>query len=100
MALKCFKLITGEEIITEILTRSDDMITVKNSMMIVTIPQREGHSVAFVPFPLHGDHNNNIIGILNSSIAYEYDPGQLYVQQHNAQFGAGLVIPSKQLIQG
>lgn len=95
MRIAVIKLITGEEIVGEILSYEADVIEIKNTLSIVLQPGRDGGmSFGFVPWaplvvgPKKIDANKVIfVGDANDDLRNNY----------SSMFG-GIVTPPKQLI--
>lgn len=107
MAIKILKLISGEEVLSEVnLGHTHAHLTDPVGVSIVR--QQNGQpGVGFVPFPLHKDGDPSTppkkgytIDIPLSSVVYSYEPAQDFIDNYNQIFGAGIVLPNKQIITG
>jgi hypothetical protein len=99
MTIKAVKLVSGEELVVEITEENDSSVTFKNP--VASVLQRSqntgGAALGFMPWMHAADgpftvDRNKIICIAN--VADEVKNG------YNQIFGAGIVVPPKQLITG
>jgi hypothetical protein len=99
MTIKALKLVSGEELVVEITDENDSSVTFKNP--VASVLQRSqntgGAALGFMPWMHAADgpftvDRNKIICIAN--VADEVKNG------YNQIFGAGIVVPPKQLITG
>jgi hypothetical protein len=96
MSVKILKLVTGEEIIAEVMVYNDEIVTVKNTMAIMLQPTQDGYSYGFVPWcPLAGD----VKSIARNSVIFEQNPTDDARNAYASMFG-GIIAPisSKKLI--
>ena len=103
MDIVVLKLITGEEILAELVVMNgDDRTVVRNPVSIAIVRGSNGQpNVGFAPFPLHAEQKKDSnFFFKNSSIAYTYTPAEDFINNYNQVFGSGIVVPSKQLITG
>lgn len=97
MSVKSIKIVSGEECVVEILSEDDNSITFKNPVACVLQRGQEGPVLGFMPWmqssngPFTIDKSNII---LIAEVADEVKNG------YNQIFGAGIVVPPKQLIVG
>ena len=102
MNIQVFKLITGEEVLGELV--DDDlqsMYSIKNPVSIAVVRGKDGPNVGLAPFPLHAEQKKDtIIDIPNSSVVYSYTPAEDFITNYNQIFGAGIILPPKQIIKG
>ena len=97
--IRAIKLVSGEELAVEITEESDTSITFKNPVACVLqrSQQTGGAALGFMPWmhaatgPFTIDKNKIIC---SSELAEEVKNG------YNQIFGAGIVVPAKQLITG
>jgi hypothetical protein len=107
VAINVLKLISGEEVLGEF-ELNGDVYTVTDPVGISIVRQASGQpGVGFTPFPLHrsGDpaqppKKGYTIDIPKQSVVYSYEPAQDFIDNYNAIFGAGIVLPNKQIITG
>jgi hypothetical protein len=94
MSIKILKLITGEEIIGEVVVESEQFIELNNPLSIMLRPSQDGFTFGFVPWCNLMDGNKRIYldKVVTSGVASD-DVKNTY----NSMFG-GIVTPPKQLI--
>jgi hypothetical protein len=100
--VKGIKLVTGEEVISEVVISQDGRFILKNPVQLrVVPPQIAGAqpSMGFVPFPNFGTPTENML-IEPLHIVYTYTPDEQIVANYNQMFGSGIITPSKQIITG
>lgn len=101
MEIKAFKLITGEEVLAEVISDTDAYV-LKNPVGIAVVRGRDGTpNVGFAPFPIHSEQKSGSeITIDKSHVVYYYTPSEDFVTNYDQLFGTGLVLPPKTLITG
>jgi hypothetical protein len=97
MTIKAIKLVNGEECVVEIMTESETTIEFKNPVACVMQRGEQGPMLGFMPWMQAADgpftiNRDKIITI--AEVAQEVKNG------YNQIFGAGIVVPPKQLITG
>jgi hypothetical protein len=101
MEIKAFKLVTGEEILGEIIDKNTTSnIRLKNPVGIAVVRGPDGKpNVGFAPFPLYAPQQKDAtIDIPKESIVYSYTPADDFLDNYNQVFGAGIVLPKPQQI--
>ena len=96
--LKIIRLLTGEEIIAEIVEDVYEKIKVKNALRIIVIPSKtdpNSPSVGFAPFMQFSDDKE--LTLNRNCVITMASPINEFVNQYNATFG-GLVVPKSKLI--
>ena len=101
MKILAFKLVTGEDILAEVVEITEEF-KLKNPVSISIVRGKDGGpNVGFAPFPLHAEQKmNSTIDIHRSNVVYYYEPAEDFINNYNQLFGAGIVVPSKQIITG
>jgi hypothetical protein len=95
--IKIFKLITGEEIVAEVVSETEDSVSLKNCVALVLQPSRDGKlSFGFVPFGAMVDGD---ITIGKDKLVFTADASDDLKNNYNSMFG-GIVTPPKTLITG
>ena len=97
MAIKIFKLMTGEEVVAEVTKETKDSVSMKNCVALVLQPSRDGKlGFGFVPFGamVEGD-----ITIDKSNLIFTAEASDDLKNSYNSMFG-GIVTPPKTLITG
>lgn len=96
--LKVFKVITGEEIIAEVVdvVELDYQYTIKNALMLLMQQTDKGFGVAVVPWGNHVDGN---IVLESDKLIYVAAPRKELVEMYEKAFSP-LALPTKSLITG
>ena len=97
MSIKALKLASGEELVVEITEETEASLTFKNPVACVMQRSEKGPMLGFMPWMQAADgpftvNRDKIVTIAN--VADEVKNG------YNQIFGAGIVVPPKQLITG
>lgn len=101
MDIRILKLVTGEEILGEIVNITESF-TIRNPVGVAIVRGEGGQpNVGFAPFPLHAEPTPGFeLDIHRSQVVYFYVPAEDFINNYNQIFGAGIVLPSKKLIMG
>jgi len=102
MNIVAMKLVTGEDLLGEVQTESETEFVIENAVGIAVVRGQNGQpNVGFSPFPIHGSQEKNAtIAIAKKHVVYSYVPAQDFIDNYNQIFGAGIVLPNKQIITG
>jgi hypothetical protein len=102
MDIKILKLNTGEEVLGEVEIESETEIVLVNPVGVAIVRGKDGQpNVGFAPFPLHAEQKSGqTIAFSKKNVVYSYVPAEDFVNNYNQIFGAGIVLPNKQLIVG
>lgn len=103
MEILALKLITGEDVLSEVESQSETEFVLCNPVGIAVVRGRDGQpNVGFSPFPLHGEQKSGItISLAKKHIVYYYTPSEDFITNYKQIFGSGIVVPpSKQIITG
>jgi hypothetical protein len=95
--IKALKLVSGEELVVEIIEETEASLTFKNPVACVPQRSEKGPVLGFMPWmqAADGPFKVNLDKImLIAEVADEVKNG------YNQIFGAGIVVPPKQLITG
>jgi hypothetical protein len=92
--VKLIRLITGEEIVAEVLDWKNGIMTIQNALVI--IPQQG--QVGFAPWATVINPEMPEIGLDMKHIIYSVEVAEPVVKQYNEIFGSNIVLPEKQLI--
>ena len=97
MNIKALKLVTGEDIVCELI-EAEDKFTMKNPVQVSLVPSRAGGqpNFGFIPFPLTS--NQKEIEILKDKIMFTCEPAEEFITQYNSIFGSGIITPPKGII--
>ena len=93
-SIKIIKMITGEDLITEIKETTDDSYVVKNPCVL--IPTKDGYGIA--PWAFMSKDSESGIEIPKDKVVFIADPLDEFANQYNTAFGSGVAIPSKKII--
>ena len=102
MNILAFKLITGEDILSEVESESETEFVLVNPVGIAIVRGKDGQpNVGFAPFPLHGvQKTGTTIAISKKNVVYSYEPAEDFKSNYDQIFGSGIVLPNKTLITG
>jgi len=93
--VKLIRIITGEEIIAEVLSQTDDKITIQNGLVV--IPSAQG--VGFAPWATVISKDEPQITISKKHVVYVVETQEDVSSKYNEMFGSKLVVPqSKKLV--
>jgi len=93
--VKLFRITTGEEVVAELVSETDEHITVKNGLVV--LPTNTG--VGFAPWATVIDKDNPEIVVSKHHIVYNVPVQEDVAKRYNEMFGSKLVTPtSKKLI--
>ena len=93
--VKLIRIVTGEEIIAEVLSETDDTITVQNGLVV--LPSAQG--VGFAPWATVISKDEPEITMKKTFVVYIAAVQNDVAQKYNEMFGSKLVTPSpKKLI--
>ena len=94
MDVKLIRLITGEEVVAEVLDWRDGILTIKNGLVV--IPQQG--QVGFAPWATVIDPERPEIALDMKHVVYCVEVAPDVTKQYAKIFGSNLVVPEKQLI--
>jgi hypothetical protein len=103
MDIQILKLVTGEEVLSEIESQDESCYVLVNPVGIAVVRGKDGQpSVGLAPFPLHAEQKTGAtIDIPKKSVVYSYVPAEDFINNYNQIFGSGIVVPpTKQIITG
>ena len=92
--VKLIRLISGEEIIAEVLDWKNGVMTIQNALVV--IPQQG--QVGFAPWATVINPEMPEIGLDMKHVIYSVEVAEPVVKQYNEIFGSNIVLPEKQLI--
>jgi hypothetical protein len=96
MNVKIIKLITGEEILAEVVSSDDTSVTLENTIAVVLAPSDDGKNLGFRFIPW-GTMVDGDITIGTDKIIYSEPVKDDLKNTYSSMFG-GIVTPPKQLI--
>ena len=93
--VKLIRIVTGEEIIAEVLSETDDTITVQNGLVV--LPSAQG--VGFAPWATVISKDEPEITMSKKHVVYVVSTQEDVAKKYNEMFGSKLVVPeNKKLI--
>ena len=94
MTVKLIRMWSGEDVITDVIEKTNDYYIIENP--IVAVPSQQQGQIAFAPWsPLLAKGDG--IEVTKKYVVYEADPQEDIVEQYNSMFGK-LSTPTKKLI--
>jgi len=87
--IKILKLMSGEELLGDIIDNEDDTVTAKNAVSIVYQQTEKGLGAGLAPFM---PYVQDPVTINRHAIASSGDPNKDMLNQYNTIFGSGIVI--------
>jgi hypothetical protein len=99
MTVVALKLISGDEVIGEVIHETDSFVSLKNALLVAIQQSPDGRTgLGFLPFmPYLG--KEKIIKFEKARIVVQEEVDEQMKNQYNSVFG-GIVVPPKQLITG
>ncbi|MAG48920.1 hypothetical protein CMO86_04420 [Candidatus Woesearchaeota archaeon] len=94
MDVKLIRLVTGEEIVAEVLDWQNGVITIQNALVV--IPQQG--QVGFAPWATVIDNDQPEIGLDMKHVIYSVAVAPSVIEQYAKIFGSNIVLPEKKLI--
>ena len=95
MNVKLFRIITGEEVIAELLSEDDTTVTVQNGLVVLPT----GQSVGFAPWSPVVDKDNPEITVSRNHIVYITEVDSGIKKKYTGIYGSNLITPEdKKLI--
>jgi len=89
--VKLLRIVTGEEVIAELLSEGDDTITVQNGLVV--LPTNTG--VGFAPWATVISKENPEIEISKKHVVYIAEVQEDVCKKYNEMFGSKLITPDK-----
>ena len=102
MNIVVLKLVTGEDVLGELVDSTAQSHILKNPVGIAVVRGQNGQpNVGFTPFPLHAEQKmDTTISIPTTHIVYHYEPAEDFKSNYNQLFGTGIITPPKEIILG
>ena len=93
--VKLLRIVTGEEVIAELLSETEDTITVQNGLAV--LPTNNG--VGFAPWATVISKENPEITVSKTHVVYVAEVQEDVCKKYNEMFGSKLITPnSKKLV--
>jgi hypothetical protein len=102
MEIRILKLVTGEEIIGELIT-DGGKFRIKNPVIVAVMRGKDGTpNVGFAPFPTYAEEvKDAILEFRLEHVVYSYVPAADFCKNYEQIFGLGLILPGdKKIITG
>ena len=87
MDVKVIRVVTGEEVVAELVSETDTTITVKNGLVVLPT----GQSVGFAPWAAVIDQENPDITVDRKFIVYVAEVDSAVKKKYNDLFGSKLI---------
>lgn len=97
--LKILKMISGEELLAEVLNETDTHISVKNPVRVIVMPTKtspQNPTVGFAPWADFSDEKE--FTIHKAHVIVSMNPVKEFVSQYNSMFSGIVAPPSSKLI--
>lgn len=95
--VKALKLVSGEELVVEVTEQSETALTFKNPVAVVMQRRQDGPALGFMPWM---QASNGPFKVTWDNIITFADVADEVKNGYNQIFGAGIVVPPKELIVG
>jgi hypothetical protein len=93
--VKLFRIVTGEEVIAEVISEDDSTVTVQNGLVVLPT----GQSVGFAPWSPVVDEDNRELVVSRNHIVYVGEISSSIKKKYNEIYGSKLITPEdKKLI--
>ena len=92
MNVKLFRIVTGEEVIAELLTEDETTVTVQNGLVV--LPGANG-TVGFAPWATVIDRSNPEITVSRNHIVYIAEVDSGITKKYNEVYGSKLITPEE-----
>jgi len=93
--VKLFRIVTGEEVIAEVISEDEDTVTVQNGLVVLPT----GQSVGFAPWSPVVDEDNRELVVSRNHIVYVGEISSSIKKKYNEIYGSKLITPEdKKLI--
>ena len=89
--VKLFRITTGEEVVAELVSETDNTVTVKNGLVV--LPTNNG--VGFAPWATVIDADNPDIVLSRNHVVYIVPVQEEVAKKYNDMFGSKLITPDK-----
>lgn len=100
MEIVALKLVTGEDVLGEMIANSQDGIRLKNPVGIAIVRGKDGGTnIGFSPFPIHSEPQTDLeVGFEYIHVVYSYVPAADFIKNYNSIFGAGIIVPESKIL--
>jgi len=100
MNVVALKLVTGEDVLGEVVVNNVQGMRLKNPVGIAIVKGKDGGTnIGFSPFPIHSEPQTDLeIGFETMHIVYSYLPAADFIKNYANIFGSGLIVPENRII--
>lgn len=90
--VKCYQLMSGQDIIGDVVKIDDGVITLRNPAAIHLVPSQQNNQfgVGLIPYAPYAEFNK--INIFYDKIVAEFDPTVDLLNNYSKMFGSGIQI--------
>jgi hypothetical protein len=92
MNVKLFRIVTGEEVVAELLTEDETTVTIQNGLVV--LPSANGN-VGFAPWATVIDRSNPEITLSRNHIVYIVEVDSGITKKYNEVYGSKLITPDE-----
>jgi hypothetical protein len=94
------KLVTGEDVLGEVETVTENQIVLKNPVKVALVRDKNGEpNVGFVPFPQFApESKDSKIDFMHQHVVYYYTPAEDFCKNYEQMFGLGIILPGEKKI--
>ena len=90
--VKLFRIVTGEEVVAELVSEDDNFITVKNGLVVLPTPNG---TVGFAPWATVIDKSIPDLIIARNHVVYIAEVEEQVKNKYNELFGSKIVTPGE-----
>lgn len=89
--VKLFRIVTGEEVVAELVSEEENFVTIKNGLVVIPT----GQNVGFAPWASVIDKDNSEITVSRNHIVYIANLDSGVSKKYNEIFGSKLITPDE-----
>ena len=89
--VKLFRIVTGEEVIAEVVSEDDNFVTLKNGLVVLPT----GQSVGFAPWASVIDRDSPELIVSRKHIVYIAEVDSSVKKKYNEIYGSKLITPDE-----
>ena len=89
--VKLFRIVTGEEVIAEVVSECDSSFTIKNGLVVLPT----GQSVGFAPWASVIDRDSPELSVSRKHIVYIAEVDSSVKKKYNEIYGSKLITPDE-----
>ena len=89
--VKLFRIVTGEEVVAELVSEEENFVTIKNGLVVIPT----GQNVGFAPWASVIDKDNPEITVSRNHIVYIANVDSGVSKKYNEIFGSRLITPDE-----